>query len=208
MAYSGFHVGEDSRLRRPAEYVDDRRLKRLGTNLALVINDLKLKHTFDFEKLEDTFRKVNPNFKSIEIATPYGKTYLSLREKNMGRTIGASHISDGTLRFLLMESIFYNPERGSIVAVDEPERGMHPDMIRSVADMIRHAAQTSQLIVATHSPHLLNQFSLDDILVFEKTPHNVSTVHKVKAEDFSDSEEDDLLPGQMWLLGQIGGKRW
>lgn len=206
--YSGFHVGEGSRLRVPVEYSPDTRLKKNGSNLALILNELKLRHSFAFDRIAETFRNVNHGFKSIEIDTPYGKPYLSLKEKNMRRSIGARHISDGTLRFLLMESIFYNPERGSLVGIDEPERGLHPDMIRSVAKMISHAAQTSQVIVATHSPHLLNQFSLDDILVFEKTADNVTAVRKLRSEDFPELEEEDLLPGQMWLMGHIGGKRW
>jgi predicted ATPase len=125
----------------------------------------------------------------------------------MNRAIGALHISDGTLRFLLLESIFYNPQRGNIVAIDEPERGLHPDMIRSVAEMIKYAANSTQIIVATHSPHLLNQFELDDVLVFEKDEDNSTIVKSISEDDFSDWE-GDYLPGQMWLLGQIGGKRW
>ncbi len=168
---------------------------------------LKLNHTFDFARLEDTFSNINPNFKSIEITNLYGQSYLSLLEKNMSRAIGALHISDGTLRFLLLESIFYNPSRGSLVAIDEPERGLHPDMIRSVAEMIKYAARQTQIIVATHSPHLLNQFELEDVLVFEKNEENSTVVRTVSEDDFPDWE-GDYLPGQMWLLGQIGGKRW
>lgn len=205
--YNDFNVSESSKLRMPAEFSTDNRLRKSGTNLTQILNELKLNHSFDFELLEDTFHNVNPYFKSIEITNLYGQSYLALREKNMSRAIGAMHISDGTLRFLLSECIFYNPARGALVAIDEPERGLHPDMIRSVADMMKHAAIQSQIIVATHSPHLLNQFELDDILVFEKDEENATTVHRVAETDFPDWE-GEFLPGQMWLLGMIGGKRW
>ena len=99
----------------------------------------------------------------------YGQSYLSLLEKNMSRAIRASHISDGTLRFLLLESIFYNPLRGLFVAIDDPERGLHPDMIRSVAEMIKYSTRQTQVIIATHSPHLLNLFELEDFLYLRKT---------------------------------------
>lgn len=92
--------------------------------------------------------------------------------------------------------------------MDEPENGLHPDMIKTVADAIRHASAHSQLIVATHSPLLLNCFELDDILVFEKKEHeNCSCVKRVSEDDFEDWE-GDFLPGQMWLQGYLGGKRW
>lgn len=205
--YNGFYVGEGSKLRTTTEFSTYSRLLKSGSNLTQILNVLKLNHTFDFGRLEETFKNVNPYFKSIEISNLYGQSYLSLRETNVNRAIGALHISDGTLRFLLLESIFYNPMRGELVAIDEPERGMHPDMIRSVAQMMKFAAEQSQIIVATHSPHLLNQFELEDVLVFEKDKDNTTTVHTVSEEDFPDWE-GDFLPGQMWLLGLIGGKRW
>lgn len=205
--YSGFNVGEDSNLRFPSDFSTDIRLKKSGSNLTQVLNDLKLNYSFDFDLLEKTFRNVNPNFKSIEISNLYGKAFLLLRENNLRKAIGALHISDGTLRFLLLESVFFNPLRGLLVAIDEPERGLHPDMIKSVADMMKSASKSSQIIAATHSPHLLNQFELEDILVFEKEQDNSSIVHKVSEEDFPEWQ-GEFLPGQMWLLGQIGGKRW
>ncbi len=205
--YSNFDVSEGSKIRSPLEFSTDIRLRKSGVNLTQILNELRLNHAFDFERLEETFHNVNPHFKSIEITNLYGQSYLSLREKNMSRAIGALHISDGTLRFLLSECIFYNPFRGALVAIDEPERGLHPDMIRSVADMMKYAAGQSQIIAATHSPHLLNQFELEDILVFEKDEQNSTGIHRVSEKDFPDWN-GEFLPGQMWLLGQIGGKRW
>ena len=205
--YAGFNVSEDSKLRYPTDFSTDVRLKKSGTNLAQILNDLKLTHSFDFDRLEKTFRNVNNHFKSIEISNLYGKAYLQLREDNLRKAIGALHISDGTLRFLLLESIFYNPLRGMLVGIDEPERGLHPDMIKSVADMMKAASASSQIIAATHSPHLLNQFELEDILVFEKNKDNSTLVHSVSEDDFP-NWQGEFLPGQMWLLGLIGGKRW
>lgn len=205
--YNNFNVEEGSKVRSLAEFSTDVRLRKNGANLSQILNMLKLNHTFDFARLENTFININPNFKSIEITNLYGQSYLSLLEKNMSRAIGALHISDGTLRFLLLESILYNPLRGLLVAIDEPERGLHPDMIRSVAEMIKYASKQTQIIVATHSPHLLNQFELEDVLVFEKDNENSTVVRTISENDFPDWE-GEYLPGQMWLLGQIGGKRW
>lgn len=205
--YNNFNVENGSKIRSTSDFSTDTRLRKNGINLTQLLNRLKINHTFDFNRLEETFRNVNPHFKSIGFDNLYGKSYLLLFEKNMSRAIGALHISDGTLRFLLLESIFYNPLRGNLVAIDEPEKGLHPDMIRSVAEMIKHASQKTQLIIATHSPHLLNQFELEDILVFEKDENNTTIVKNITEEDFPDWE-GDYLPGQMWLLGQIGGKRW
>ena len=200
-------MGESSRLRRPADFSTSTRLKKNGENLTQMLNELKLNHSFDFEKLEEAFRNVSPSYREIVISNLYGQSYLSLREKNLKKTIGALHISDGSLRYLLLECIFYNPNRGWLVAIDEPERGLHPDMIKSVGEMLKLAAKDCQIIIATHSPHLLNQFELEDVIVFEKDEENKTVVKKLSEDDFEEWE-GDFLPGQMWLRGLIGGKRW
>ena len=205
--YSSFDTSELSKLRRIAEFSTGSRLWKNGENLTQILSDLKNNHTLDFDRIEETLQKVNPAYKEIVISNITGQNYLSLREKNLNRTIGALHISDGTLSFLLLEAIFLNPNRGALIGIDEPERGLHPDMIRSVAEMIKSAAKESQLIIATHSPHLLNQFEIEDVLVFEKNEDNSTEVKKLSEEDFSDYE-GDLLPGQLWLSGELGGKRW
>lgn len=205
--YNNFEVGENSRLRRPADFSTSIRLKKNGDNLTQMLNELKLNHSFDFEKLEEAFRSVSPSYREIVISNLYGQSYLSLREKNLRKTIGALHISDGSLRYLLLECIFYNPNRGWLVAIDEPERGLHPDMIKSVGDMLKNASRNCQIIVATHSPHLLNQFELDDVIVFEKDEENKTVVKRISEDEFDDWE-GEFLPGQMWLRGLIGGKRW
>jgi predicted ATPase len=130
-----------------------------------------------------------------------------LREEHLARSVSIEHVSDGTLRYLLLLSILYNPKRGSLVCIDEPETGLHPDMINTVADAIKHASKKTQLIIATHSPLLLNSFDLEDILVFEKNTRNETEVTGKNPDDF-DGWIEDFLVGQAWLQGLIGGKRW
>ena len=148
---------------------------------------------------------VNKSYKkSNELINAMGKG-TALSQKLFA--IGMQHISDGTLRYLLLMGILLNKHRGAIVGLDEPEGRLHPDMINSVAEMLRRASNSSQLIIATHSPLLLNAFTLEDVLVFEKEENNASVVKRYYEEDF-DMYEGDLLPGQLWLRGEIGGKRW
>lgn len=205
--YGYFDTGDASKLRRPAEYNSSLKLRKNGENLPQLLSNFKNNKTFVYDKIEESLSKINPAYKSIEFNNLGSQLYLSLRERNLDKTIGALHISDGTLRFLLLMSIFYNPERGYIVGIDEPESGLHPDMIKSIGDMIKEAARESQLIIATHSPLLLNQFELEDILTFEKNEDNETIVKQVSESDFPDWE-GDFMPGQMWLRGQIGAKRW
>ncbi|MDR2691415.1 MAG: AAA family ATPase [Dysgonamonadaceae bacterium] len=203
--YSDFNIRE---IRKPqTESGNLSKLKSNGVNLAHLLNYIKNNKTLSYEKIEKNLSKINPDYKGIEV--PYrggGQLSISLREKGLDRTIEALHISDGTLRYILLMSILCNPDRGLFVGIDEPECGLHPDMIKSVCDMMKEASD-SQIIIATHSPLLLNHFELEDILVFEKNEQNETKVKRYSENDFPDWE-GDFLAGQMWLRGQIGGKRW
>ena len=175
--------------------------------MAPLLNELKNNNNPVFEKIQQALIKINPVYQSIEFNVFGSQLYLSLKEKNLFRTVTALHLSDGTLKFLLNMAILYNAKQSRLICIDEPENGLHPDMIKSVADAIKFASSHSQIIVATHSPLLLNCFELNDILVFEKAEDNSTSVSHVNEEDFEDWE-GALLPGQMWLQGLLGGKRW
>ena len=183
------------------------RLNNNGENLVQLLSNMKTSDLWTYEEIEKQLSTVNQGFMSFDF-TPFGsQLYMSLREANMSHTIGMQHISDGTLRYVLLMSILLNRQRGALVGIDEPEGRLHPDMINSVAKMLHRASVASQLIVATHSPLLLNAFTLEDVLVFEKDENNASVVKRYYEADFEDYG-GDILPGQLWLRGEIGGKRW
>lgn len=205
--YGHFDTCTESLLRRPCEYSTDTRLVRHGENLVHLLNYLRNEHGSSYDNIEKALREVNPAYQSIEFRNFGSQLLLSIREKNLERTISSLHISDGTLRFLLLMSVFLNPQRGDLIALDEPEGGLHPDMISVLTENMKQAAQASQIILATHSPLLLNQFDLEDVIVFEKDQDNTSIVKYFTEEDFPDWE-GEFLPGQMWVNGKIGAKRW
>ncbi|MCH5346846.1 MAG: AAA family ATPase [Muribaculaceae bacterium] len=206
-AVAGYSKFNFDKVRQPAEADDVKRLTDTGENLSQLLNNLHNNHTFRYEKIMECLSDINPNFTGIGYNVFGSRLYLSLREKNLSHAIDALHISDGTLKYMLLLSIFLNPNRGSLINIDEPESCLHPDMIRSVAKMMKSAAKTSQIIVATHSALLLNAFELDDILVFEKNDRNETQIKRYSEDDFN-NREGELLPGQLWLNGEIGGKRW
>lgn len=209
IVYDFFDTTFESPIRQLSPYYSEGKLLSDGKNLTALLSYLNGNSVKAFDKLVEEFKNINPNFRELVFTTPVaGKSLLSLKEKNLDRAITIEHISDGTLRYLLLLSIFYNPKRGSVICLDEPEMGLHPDMINGIARGIKYAAQNgTQMIIATHSPLLLNAFELEDLMIFEKNEANETIVKKVSEEDFPDWE-GEFLAGQMWLRGQIGGKRW
>lgn len=207
LVYDYFDTTLKSPIRTPVNYGTENKLLQTGENLVQILNRIKSNHTLQYEKIEGLLKNVNPNFKDINFDVIGSKFMIALREKNLAKTVGIEHISDGTLRFLLLLAILYNPDRGYLICLDEPEIGLHPDMINMIADSIRQASVDSQIIIATHSPLLLNSFNLEDCLIFEKNSKNESIISRKTEEDFPDWN-DDFVVGQLWLSGKIGAKRW
>lgn len=205
--YETFDTSSSSILRQPANASKDVRLDSNGANLINVINNLAISELPAYRNIEGMLHQINGAFEAFDFQMFGSKLYMSLREANMRRSIGLRFISDGTIRYVIMMSVLLNPKSGYFIGMDEPEGRLHPDMIHSVAQMIITAAHDRQLVVATHSPLLLNDFELEDIFVFEKDKENATIVKKYYEEDFP-QYEGELLPGQLWLDGEIGGKRW
>jgi len=205
--YYYFDTTFESPIRQPSGYGTETKLLADGQNLMTILNNIKNSHSLYYDKIEEAVKKINPYFKDINFAFLGSKIYLVLREEYLKKSVSIEHISDGTLRYLLLLSVLFNPERGSLVCIEEPETGLHPDMINTISDAIKQSSKNTQVIVTTHSPLLLNSFDIDDILVFEKNNQNGTEVSVKSAEEFDELIEDFLV-GQAWLKGLIGGKRW
>jgi len=83
---------------------------------------------------------------------------LRIRWRSLKREQSAADLSDGILRFLFLLAILANPEPPRLIAIDEPESGLHPSMMQIVAEYAREASKTTQVILTTHSPELLDAF--------------------------------------------------
>ena len=206
--YDYFDTAFGGEIRQISPYYSENKLLSDGKNLTAILSYFNSSSIKVYEKIIEELKNVNPNFKELAFMPYPGKTLLSLKEKNLDSAITIENISDGTLRYLLLLSIFYNPSRGSVVCIDEPEAGLHPDMINGIAKGIKYATQNgTQMIIATHPPLLLNAFELEDLKIFEKDKDNQTVVKTVSEDDFPDWE-GAFLTGQMWLRGEFGGVRW
>lgn len=206
--YEYFDTTLSGPIKQLSSFSTETKLFSNGANLVQILNTLKNNHTLHFDKIEGFIREINPNFKDIGFLAQGSKILMTLREQQLHKAISIEHISDGTLRFLCLLAILYNPEQGKLICIDEPEIGLHPDMIDSIAKGIKYAAQNgTQFFIATHSPLLLNAFDLEDIWIFEKNTANETKMSFKTEEDF-EAWTGNFLAGQMWLRGQLGGVRW
>jgi len=138
----------------------------------------------------------------------FGRVGLELVESPFDLPLPAKRLSDGTLRFLALAAILLQSNPPPLICLEEPELGMHPDMIRIVAGMIIDASANTQLIVTTHSEHLLTalQDDFDALFAFDAGLAG-SIVRRFSREEYKSWRQEHTL-GELWTSGELGGNRW
>lgn len=172
--YPGFDVTRSSGLRtRAAEIKPDTTLSANGDNLGTVLHEIFNRYSFQSsaDELREFLRAAYPMFEDIHCETTYGtppQVLVVIREKGITRSMYPWDLSDGMLRFLCLATALLNPIPPPVVAIDEPELGLHPGLLPVVAELIKSAAERTQVLVTTHSPDLLDCFGIDDIAVMTR----------------------------------------
>jgi predicted ATPase len=172
-------------------------------NLALVLNHLGL-HVK--RELIEALSSLYPGIEGFHIDIDEGLVQLLLAERKYN--IPATRLSDGTLRYLCLLAILCHPDPPPLVCMEEPELGLHPDVLPGLARLMVSASERCQLIVTTHSDILVDALT--------ETPESVIVCEKLDGKTRMqrlDSEElaqwlDKYRLGQLWLKGEIGGTRW
>jgi predicted ATPase len=173
--YPGFDVTRFSNLRtKAAEIRPTTILASNGDNLGTVLHEIITR--YDFHSVADDIRgflkAAYSSFEEIHCDTTFGtppQVLVRVREKGMQRSMELWELSDGMVRFLCLASALLNPIPPPIIMIDEPEIGLHPKLMPIIADMIKTAAERTQVLVTTHCPDLLNMFDLTDIAVMSRS---------------------------------------
>jgi predicted ATPase len=205
--YDFFDTTFRSQIRKPILSTSERKLLPDGSNLTQILNTIKINHKQAYDKIVRMLAEVNSNFKGFDFNFIGGNIELMLDEKGLGSAVHVSSISDGTLRYLCLLAILYNPERGNFICIDEPEVGLHPDMILNISNAMKEASERSTLIISTHSITLLDYFNIAHLRVFEKDENNTTKVITFKEEQFEGWYEEFSV-GKMWVAGDFGGVRY
>ena len=100
----------------------------------------------------------------------------------MDRSMDLWELSDGMLRFLCLTVALLNPVPPPLIAIDEPELGLHPRLLPIVADLIKTASEKTQVLVTTHSPDLLSCFDISDVAVMTRDEDSISSRWKRPAD--------------------------
>jgi predicted ATPase len=205
--YSEWTFGRNSSLRKATP------TNRTTTMLSEAMDDLPLalnglEQTAAHDVIRLLLHELKESYVDYITRILFGNVGLELIELPLKSPLPAMRLSDGTLRFLALAAILSQPQPPPLICLEEPELGMHPDMIRMVAKMIIDAAERTQLIVTTHSEHLLTALQNDfDALFAFDAGQDGSIVRRFSQKEYEQWRQEHTL-GELWSSGELGGNRW
>lgn len=178
-----------------------------GSNLGLVLNDLQsrlqVKRSI-LERLKVFYERVE----DVNVKIQGGTVQVFFLEEGLRNPVPATRLSDGTLRYLCLLTILCHPEPPPLVCIEEPELGLHPDAISTVADLLIDASARTQLVVTTHSDALVSALSeTPEAIVVCEREDNGTTLRRLEPARLAEWLERYRL-GELWRMGEIGGTRW
>ncbi|MCC7386267.1 MAG: AAA family ATPase [Deltaproteobacteria bacterium] len=202
-----FHDTSDTAsVKRLGALNDNESLRGDAANLAALL--YRLRETADpaYKRIRDVVRLAAPFFEDFKLRpNPLAPDAIQLEWIQTGSAFPflASHLSDGTLRFICLATALLQPNPPATLLIDEPELGLHPYAIALVAALMREASARTQIVAATQSPSLLGHFEPEDVVVVDR--QDGSTVLRRLSSTALGEWLSEYSLDQLWLKNVIGG---
>jgi predicted ATPase len=203
-----FHDTGEAAAMRHAEIVQDgEALRPDAANLAPFLLRMREEEAETYQEILNTCRIVVPYLDDFLLKPKkYGaveKVSLTWKTKGTDYPMQPYHFSDGSIRFICLAAALLQPTPPAAIIIDEPELGLHPEAIRLLGELLKDAAKRTQLIVATQSPLLLDQFAIEDIVVANRKDGQ-SVFERFDRKDF-EAWLEDYSVGELWAKNVIRG---
>lgn len=203
-----FHdTSESAKVKLTGDIDDNEMLRPDASNLAAFLFLLKEKYPGYYTRIINTVRLAAPFFDDFVLRpSPRNpdKIRLEWRERGSDDYFNASHLSDGTLRFICLSTLLLQPNLPSTLLIDEPELGLHPFAISLLSEMLESVASSTQVIVSTQSIALVNHLDPEDIIVVDREDDQ-SVLKRLSSQDLT-IWLDEYSLGELWEMNVLGGR--
>jgi predicted ATPase len=185
------------------------RLARDGSNIADFLLDLRRQDQNAFDGIVETMSYVLPYAKDIQPSLTSSeierKAWLQLTEADF--KVPGWMLSTGTLRLLALLALLRHPKPPSLIVVEEIENGLDPRSIHLLVEEIRNSILdgTTQVIVTTHSPYLLDLLTLEHIVLVERDAKGQPCFLRPADNENLQRWAKDFAPGKLYTMGNLAG---
>ena len=192
-------------------------LSRTGDNLAGALTHLSDQGDESYDQMREELQRWLPEFDSIIFKNDQNsQRSFSLRQASTRQPVPAQELSEGTLLSLALLTIIYQPSAPTVIGLEEPDRGLHPRLLREVRDALYRLAFPSdfglkrkpvQVIATTHSPLFLDLFKdhPEQIIIAEKNADGTASFRNLADDKELIEMIGDTPLGEVWYSGVLGG---
>jgi predicted ATPase len=182
-------------------------LSTRGDNLAQVAQYLYTYHPERFKEVLEAMKRRVPGISHIEAKpTEDGRLVLRFQDGSFKDPFIARFVSDGTIKMFAYLVLLHDPKPFPLLAVEEPENQLYPDLLPELAEEFRaYAERGGQVFVSTHSPDFLNALELEEIYCLRKEGGYTVVTHASDSDNLRALVEAGDLPGYLWKQGLFEG---
>jgi predicted ATPase len=205
--FRGWPVGRGSLLCKPQDVnLPDDFLLENGSNLGLILNGIQNRLSIK-RLLLDKLRLVYETIEEVTTKVQGGTIQIFFHERGIDKPVPAARLSDGILHYLCLLTVLLHPDPPPLICIEEPELGLHPDVIPHVADLLLDASKRTQLIVTTHSESLVSRLSdfPESVVICERDDRGTQ-LRRLEPAKLREWLKKYSL-GELWAMGEIGGNR-
>ncbi len=196
-------------VKRAGSVDDNDYLRYDASNLAAYLYRLRQLHPATYQQIRKTIQLAIPFFDDFILKPETlngGNQQIRLLWQQQGSDypLWPTQFSDGSLRFICLVTALLQPEPPSTLIIDEPELGLHPYALTLLGALIRSASTRMQLIISTQSVPLLNEFTLDDLIIVERE-EGASVFKRLTPAEY-ELWLADYSVGELWEKNILGGR--
>jgi len=186
----------------------DASLGTAGENLAVILHKLQARNGKNaLSGIVNNLRGAVPGFQSVDAKKTAleSRWTLQVTEEKIRGAINPSSVSDGTIRLLALMVIAHLGEEGAhLIAVEEPENGVHPHLCEHLISVFRHTSKRSQVLATTHNPAFLDCLNPDEVLLCGKVD-GLTRIRRADALEELDAFRQHFNLGELWVQGTFDG---
>ncbi|MGH7782868.1 MAG: AAA family ATPase, partial [Candidatus Binatia bacterium] len=199
-------TSKEARIKQRWDASDNTWLKHDAANLAPFLWGLSTSFPEYYRRIVETIRQVAPFFDDFIFDLEGTTMLLRWRERGSDLTFNAPQASDGTLRAMALITALLQPPQKlpTLLIIDEPELGLHPYAITIMGGLIKAVAQNRQVLIATQSPMLLDQFDPGDVIVVERNDR--ASAFRRESEERLRDWLDEYAMSDLWQRNILGGR--
>ena len=203
--YHDVPVDVNAEMRRAALLRYEKRVEPYGSNLINVLHTLyTTDRAFKAELNNAMLAAFGPDFEELVFPPAEDdRIQLRIRWRSLEREQSARDLSDGTLRFLFLITVLGATDLPPVLAIDEPEAGLHPGMLPIVAEFAAEAARRTQVILTTHSPQFLNAFKEQADIATLVDWESGKTVLRRPEQAYLARWLEHYQLGDLWMSGEL-----